>query len=712
MIKEDVAPEEAVKTVTSRLKWSKEYHRPRHEKFVRYYKIWRNIADAVSGLSKEESEEPNSFIPYAFSIVEDLHARAVDPMLKIGLPARPQARNAAKAKSAENFGNMARTHFTSPLYGLEFMSGGKERVITGTMWEKDTWANEWAVHRRWARVPKVVEVKTEEAPGVPATGVGEAVAYVWKEVSERVPERVGYATEFPSVFLVHPEPGIKQVRRLQWLVEECPSVPLADLQAETYRDPETGQQMPVYDLTKLLELEKGGDPKRVIKPTDPMGTEYPDFYEQSRRLVASEDTKSTDHAGEDGMDRVHIAKHYGKNGIVHVVAQGKYLIAVIKNPVSRIPFRTRVYTLDPQFLHGIGAIEPIEDLVYELNDIHNLSFSNWLRIINRMMAVNVSALVDEDELESNPYGPLRFKGNVHQAIAFPQAQDVSPSMLTMESNSKGLMERAVQAADFSPGVKGTKQSHDTATGVLEIQNAMSARLNIMRRIDMAAFQDQMWMMEKLYSYHLWDPMPFMAYGPDGSTSSVDLANVDIDTDGKGFDFIIEYDPSFGDDAIQRNQQMTYFDLALKYENWRTGTNQPPDVPQIQMGEIFANLSRNFGYEDTSLVLKRPDGTMDPDTEVQVMMGGGMVRVNPDENLVAHLIRHQQQRPMVEQAVAAKKVPPEVLAALDQHMVETTMAIQQIMKNPQAAAMMYKAREVMKQGAGAAGMGGEDGLASA
>lgn len=701
MISQDATPEQKVATALQRLKWSKTYHTPWHEKWVRYYKIWRNLTDAVANLSKEEQEEPNSMVPYAFAMVEDLHARSVDPILKMGLPAKPKARRVGHEPAAQNFADMCRTYFKSPLYGLEFMSGGKERVITGTMWEKDTWVNEWETSLRFVKSPKVVESNDPEAPG-------EAVADVWEQMETKEPSRVGYATEFPSVFLVHPEPGIKQVRRLQWLIEEMPSVPLADLQAETYRDPKTGEQLPVYDLAQLLQDEKGSDNKRLVRPKNGMGEEYPDFYEQSRRAVANEDTRGSSQSGEDGMDRVHVFKHYSKDGRVLVVAQGKYLIGEYRLPVGRIPFRTRVYTLDPQFIYGIGAVEPVEDLVYELNDIHNLSFANWLRIINRMFAVNVAAMVDEDELESNPYGPLRFNGNVHQAIAQVQSTDVAPSMLTMESNSKGLMERAVQAADFSPGVKGTKQSHDTATGVLEIQNAMNARLSVMRRVDMAAFQDQMYMMEKFFSYYLWEKTSFISWAQDGTTQPIELTNLDIFTDGKGFDFIVEYDPSFGDDVIQRNQQMTFFDLALKYEEWRVSTNQPPDVPQIIMGEVFGNLARNFGYEDTSVVLKRPDGTMNPDVELQVMMGGGMVQVNPDENMTSHLMRHQQQRDLAEKAVALGKAPPDLIAKLDAHIIETRKALGIILSDPRRAAAAYQARDVMKKGAGAAGMEAMDG----
>lgn len=699
--------DELVKLGNTRYELASRFWEPWHRAWVRFYKIWRCLVEVVE--EEEEAEEPNTFVPYAFSMVEDLHSKATERNFKMNPPLRTKAEEGKEAE-AENFSSMCRTHFSNHLYQEDFSAAYKERIITGSMAEKDVWANDYSTIKVWKRNPVVraIDAVIRLGKQVLSSSKPEAPVMEWGMKEQLVPERVGYCTEFPSIFdvLPAPGPGRRRVGKLPWLIEIQDSVELGDLKKAIYTDPNTKQRMPVFSLEEIEKGERDGDAKKRIHPKAPSGGVLTSNYKAEAMQAMSEQTSTGMGSDDDGVDRVHLMHVYEKSGRVFTIAQGKYLIRVSQLPVAKIPFRIRVYTLDPQFIFGLGAIAPIEDMVYELNDIHNLSMANWIRIINRMLAVDVSMIVDEDDLIPRAGGKVRFNGSVHQAIRELSTQDVAPSMLAMESNSKGIMERATSAADLSPGVQGTKQSHDTATGVIEIQRNMDARLASLLRLDMGYFKEQMWMMEKIISFHQFEPMPYPVTGPDGSTTIKRLSLEDINTEGVGFTFLLEYDPGMGDDLVQRQLNLAFLDHLYKYEEWRIKVGGI-EAPRANIPNVIRKLAKYHGYEDTTYVLTPPDGVIDPKTEVNMILQGGMVKVNPRENLSHHLMTHLLDRndPKFMQAVSSGKVPPEALIVLDRHIAETRMAMAAILQNPMQFAMAMKQGDMQKnpmQGQGGAG----------
>ena len=685
-------PEERAKDaelVKKRYEASRKWHEPYFIKWVRYYKIWRSLAEKVDAI--EDEDEPNAFIAYAFSLVEDLHSKIIEPILKMGSPLIPKPKKPGHEKQAEAFGAVARTHFTSDEWQLGFMSAGKERIITGSMWEMDEWANDHVEEERWTKRPRpqLVDVMMQVAEKILPAPMMQMLGS-WHLITEKSPVRVGYQTSFWSVFHVLPEPGVKDLKKLQWAILEEPSVPINSLEKAVFIDPDTKKPVPCYDLTELTHDLEG----KTCKP-ELQGRTSEDYYEQARGVMAGGGSGEADkRSSDDGISRVHLMHQYAEDGTVTTVAQGKYVIRKFKSPQRRIPLRIRVYTVDPMNLHGLGAVEPIEDLVYENNDIHNLSMSNLWRIINRMVAVDVSKIADEEELEYESGGIWRFRGNVHDAVSPIQHNSVFSDMIGVESNSKGLMEKISGAADLSPGVQGTKQGHDTATGVLEIQRNMAARMAIMRRVDMACFKDQMWMMERMFSFYQFAPGNFQAQGPDGTTTNIEVSNETIYTDGVGFDFVWEHDPSFGDDFVQRASLGEWFDRLMKYEQWRT-TVGGPEEPKADMANIIRRMGKSYGFMDTTYFLKPVNGLISPDEELRIMLAGGRVQVRPFENLTQHMVDHLNQRndPEFLQAVASGKVPPEVVAALDEHLQQTNELIQHFAQDPGAFAEEANQRKI-------------------
>jgi hypothetical protein len=197
---------------------------------------------------------------------------------------------------------------------------------------------------------------------------------------------------------------------------------------------------------------------------------------------------------------------------------------------------------------------------------------------------------------------------------------------------------------------------------------------------------QMESMEAFISQYQFDPAPYRQYRDDGSTLMVELSKDDVYTDGVGFDYVMEIDPAAGDDAIARQHSVYLIDLAIKYEAWRQGAGDPT-IERANVAEMFRNTLRKFGHLDTSRLLTKPDGTMNPGDEFEIMMGGGIVKVNPKEDMIGHLLEHLLQRdsPAFQQAKAAGKVTPEGAQALELHIQETMAAIGATMQNPELAA---------------------------
>ena len=680
---------------------STEYFQPWHEKWVRYYKVYRAIQDEV-----EDSDEPNTFLPYAFGIVENIVAKATEPLFAMKPPCKVRPKRNGDEEAADKFSSVATNYFSSSAYQLDKIASSKERIITGSSWELDDWANDYVEGKMWGKVKKrgMMESITSMLGKVIPLADSQGYDYEAVEaVPRQIPLKIGYNTKFPSVFKVHPQPNVKKVEDMQWIVHEVSEASIADLQKKQYTDPATGMKMPVYDFTELLADAQNHAPGSIV-PTGKWGET--DYEEEAKQALSARDEKGED-SNNDGVDRIWYVDVYERDR-VYTVAQGKYVIRCVKDWLHkpRLPWRHQVYTIDPQFLPGIGAIEPIEDMVYELNDIHNLSMSNWIRIINRMLAYQSEAVPFPDDFKPRAGGKIRVRSDTdpRTAIMSIDQPDVSGSMLNMESNSRGLIEWATSVSDLSPGSEGTKQTHKTATGLIEIQQNMNTRFVMVQRIELANYQAQMESMEEFFSQFQFDKVNYRQYRDDGSTALAEFSKDDIYTEGRGFDYIIEIDPSAGDDAVARAQLIGVFDIALKYENWRLSASDP-EAKKIVLSNIMQKILMKFGWSDTSSTLVNPGGEIDPGQELEMMMQGLPVQVNPAEDLIGHLLEHiiQKQSPKLAQAGAAGKVNPQTSQMLDMHIAETMQAIQMIISDPVKAAQFKMQSAIMSQTKGGNGV---------
>ena len=653
-----------VKITNQRLRSSGDYYKDRLDTAIRCYKIYRAIKDEV-----DDDDETNTGACYAFGIIEDTVAAVSESILNSRVPTPARARKAGHEKKAENFNAMAQAYFSTGQYQEEYTGSVRERVIAGWNWEIDCWAWRYRKGKRWAKVPR------EDETGQTYTAT--------EEIEQDVPIQVGYYTRFPSIFSIRPQPRVSTVEKMKWVLEIEERVAVEDLREQFCIDPASGERKPFFNLDEIdRDFPAGGS---SITPTDV--DDYSQSHEDQLREINDGTSGKSDDDFKDDMGQVTLV-WVRETDRIWCIANGKYVVAYVEDLFHRpgLKVRLKKCTGVKDSLSGLGMIEPVEDLFYELDDIHILSMRNWMRIINKLVAYNPES-VNVEDFKPRAGGKIRVSPKLGRSVssemhAFDHT-DVTPSMLGQESNVKGLLERALGRPDYSPGYGGTKQFHETLGGIQKISAASDKRTAAIRRQELAGFQKQMYAMEGMYLQFQMEKMPFATYGPDGSTALLELDLWDIDTEGAGFDFVIEYDPAFGDDALARNQLMVLGEQAIKYNEAIMAQFPPGSKPLIQIDEIARRTLRVSGFNDTSRILVRPDGVLDPEAELRLMMQGKPVMVNPKENMVEHYAMHAEnlQSPMLREAVEKGAAPPDLLLRIKSHIEATAMAIKAALMDP-------------------------------
>lgn len=650
------------------------------ENAVRFYKIYRAMQDSV-----EDTDEPNACLPYAFGLTEQIVYKMSEPILKMMPPCRALPKRMGQDEQARKFEQIARNYYSGSTYQLGYISSCREQAIVGSAWEMDQWYQDYIEAKRWEKVKRrapMTEMMSVRGQKIPLSDT-EFEYEEQVEVPFQFPQRVGYGIEFPSFFDIFPEdPGIKRLENQHWIIHDIRSIAISDLQKQMYTDPSDGIKKSVYNLDALLK--DAGEGRRPGSISPQRAWQNVDYGKEARDVVNATQNNSDDQAFND-VDRVWLMNCYEPDRIFSI-AQGKYVVKDIRDPWQkpRLPFRLRTYTSDPQFLYGIGCLQPIEDMLYELNDIHNLSMANWIRIINKMIVYDEGAIPNKDDFKPSALGRIRVKNgsDVRRAIMEVPHTDPASSMITMESNSKGLIEQAISVADFSPGTQGTKMQHKTARGLIQIEQNLQTRFTIIQRQQLANAQAQMSSMEMFLSQFQFDPAPYRIYRDDGTTALSEFTKEDIDTQGLGFDYVIEVDPSFGDDMIRANLLLQLFNQAMQYEDWRKKAGMP-DAKQMRLDYIMQALLPKFGFSDTSKIFSLPNNIKDPSQELELMARGIPVQVQPGEDLISHKIQHTKDlaNPALRDAIKAGKASPKTLAWLQAHLQQTDAAIKTTLSDP-------------------------------
>lgn len=165
-----------------------------------------------------------------------------------------------------------------------------------------------------------------------------------------------------------------------------------------------------------------------------------------------------------------------------VVANKEFLLRAEPNPYlhKQKPFIKMLDVEDPHSFEGIGEVEQLASLQYELNDIRNQRMDNVTLILNRMWKVVKTGDVDEEDLVSQA-GQIVHVGDPN-ALQVIETPDVTASSYNEESLVKQDMQYVSGVSDYVAGNNpsanqegGTGSLNRTATGIMLMQEAGNAR---------------------------------------------------------------------------------------------------------------------------------------------------------------------------------------------------------------------------------------------
>lgn len=661
---------------------SRDFYAEKHALFKRLYKEYRAQRD------DSDVSDWSIKIALAYGLVENIVSRISQTVLgKLTIEVKPKRDD--QLHKADNFYNMCRTYFGSPEYRIDYTNATRERVICGTAWEFDEWASEYEDGFRWA-VGKMEKVAQMDIPVVStAAKIARKIFFKgYQLVSHKFPVKVGYKTRFPSIFSVFPQPGIVRVEDLAWVVEEVGYKTVDELRKATYID-EEGNQAPVFDLSEIDALIKRGI---SVKPSFPDDNKSIEAFRNELEGVPQEQAREKN----DGVPAVHLLILRTLRGRT-IIANGSIVIQHVKDLFHKpgLKIRARYYTPSNHSIYGMGAIEPILDSLNEFSDIHSLAMQDWFRSVNQMIAYSEDAFPYPEDFDSRAGGLIRAASGVdlQRAIMPVAKQDKIGSMITAQSGVQGIIENIVSVAEMTPGVMGTRPFHTTYGGLMEVQQTMARRFAIMMNIDQCETMKQMEEMYWLYEQFMFDPMPFKKFS--GGIGAISYKREDIDTDGEGFLYVASDDPSFGDSQVQRNQALVLLQQSLNYAREQKNN---PEWDKANCGEYMRMVNDAFGKGDSDKLLTPPDGSMDPDKELELMLQGVDVQTHPKENKTQHLIKHALQ---VEMQKSNPEADPQVLVRLINHIDQTRNDILALTDDPQGYSRQFMQEEALKRATPAA-----------
>jgi len=230
----------------------------------------------------------------------------------------------------------------------------------------------------------------------------------------------------------------------------------------------------ITDIDRLKEAQAMG----IYQNVDEIKLEgqYLNDYQQ----FASQDEEIKKWTDDEKKRKVEILEYWEKDRVV-TVANREVILRDTKNffKHKRIPFICVPATPVTHEFYGIGFIEPIEYLSYELNDIRNQRMDNANMFINNMWLVNRNAGVNYDDLIARPGQIIRADDISPNGIREVRAA-LNPQFFMMEESSKRDMQDATGMYDYARGV--TPPRGETATGITSLQQMAQIRFQMTTRL--------------------------------------------------------------------------------------------------------------------------------------------------------------------------------------------------------------------------------------
>lgn len=215
------------------------------------------------------------------------------------------------------------------------------------------------------------------------------------------------------------------------------------------------------------------------------GKKYEEVWRERKTAGDPAGAAGVTPVGAKGKVDVHEVLEYHDGSQVVTILDRQVIVAAGENPNwhGELPFQVYRPTEVTHEFHGIGEIEPIEQLQRELNTLRTQRRYNADLVLQRTFAY-ADGVVDPDDIQFGPGFTIPVPGDPRELIFPIPVGDIPASSYQEEDRIGGDIDRTSGISDVIAGA-GLSGGGDTATGVQLVQSAASRRIeNKTRRLEL------------------------------------------------------------------------------------------------------------------------------------------------------------------------------------------------------------------------------------
>ena len=544
--------ETLAKDIVNKFNHSLTWRNPFKEKWDRFYNMYRSHLNDTA-----YPWQSNIWVPYSFSTVETLAPRM--------LANRPQIDVMPREAADEQYADIQ-----SKLIDFEWEAMNADDIMEGAVKSQLMYGT--AIVKVYWKTDKAQVVKKEQVDETfPELGTVE------EEVEETIFD--GPEIELVDLYDFFWDPRAIDMESARWVAHRT---------YQTFDHLEQLQKEGVYKNVALLKdatLVSGDDEKASRRGT--LGIAMPDE-------LASKN---------EGKNVIELIEYWEDEKVITVANRG-IVIRDEANPYrhGKKPFVRIVDQSVPHEFLGIGELEPIETLQYELNDRRNQRMDNITLVLNRMWKVKNGANVDEDELVSDAGGVVHTDDMA--GIEALQMPDVTSSSYNEETLIKGDIQQTTGVSDFTRGVGSESLGNDTATGISLIQEAGNARFKLKIRNLEAGIEEIGRMMVSLNEQFLTEEKSIRVLGDEG----IEWTTIKPDDMRGNFDVMVQSGSTLpSNEAVERKQTMEMFQIFA-------------GDPEVDQRELKRMVLDTFGIKNIDKLLTPPAGVGPQEQPIQSLAG--------------------------------------------------------------------------------------------
>lgn len=279
-------------------------------------------------------------------------------------------------------------------------------------------------------------------------------------------------------------------------------------------------------------------------------------------------------------------REFWTDDVVFTLAGEKHLIRCERNPYSHgeKPFVRIVDHMVQQEFYGVGELEPLEGIQDTMNALWNSRIDNVKLVINKMFAVSVDYLENENDLKMRPGGVIRLREGVpiDQAIQAIDMGDVTNDAYEEAAEMERLSEKVSGVSAYQMGTDSPALNR-TATGVALISEQGNTRFAHKVRIS------ELTGLRRLAKHFGSVIQQFLPEGfyirLQGAGGQYLFQTVDQESIAGAFDYNIEAESASQTESLRRDQTLSMFHELIS-------------LPEVNRTKMIEDVLEVFGKKDT------------------------------------------------------------------------------------------------------------------